>query len=74
MTAAGLPTGHGIHAVNDFGGLSEDIFIPPRRGTFSPTCMALFLRLSRPGRRPGAPPEQQLAGPDPEHNGDAQKG
>lgn len=32
---SGLPTGHGIHAVNDFGWLSEDIFIPPQRGTFS---------------------------------------
>ena len=30
MTVAGLPTGRGIHAVNDFGWLSEDIFIPPR--------------------------------------------
>jgi hypothetical protein len=31
----GLPTGVGIHPVNNFGGVSEDIYIPPQRGTFS---------------------------------------
>jgi hypothetical protein len=47
VTAAGLPTGHGIHAVNDFGGLSEDIFIPPQRGTFRRRLRPL----GRPARR-----------------------
>ena len=31
----GLPAGVGIHYVNNFGGVSEDIYIPPQRGTFS---------------------------------------
>lgn len=31
----GLPAGAGIHPVNNFGGVSEDIYIPPQRGTFS---------------------------------------
>ncbi len=31
----GLPAGVGIHPVNNFGGVGEDIYIPPQRGTFS---------------------------------------
>jgi len=31
----GLPAGVGIHPVNNFGGVDEDIYIPPQRGTFS---------------------------------------
>src|SRR5215469_10649011 len=31
----GLPAGQGIHAVNTVGGLHEDFYIPPQRGTFS---------------------------------------
>ncbi len=31
----GLPPGHGIHAVNNLGGFSQDIYLPPQRGPFS---------------------------------------
>ncbi|MDA8322766.1 MAG: hypothetical protein M0030_23595 [Actinomycetota bacterium] len=31
----GLPPGHGIRAVNNLGGFSRDIYIPPQRGPFS---------------------------------------
>ena len=31
----GLPAGDGIHLVNTVGGLHEDFYIPPQRGTFS---------------------------------------
>jgi len=31
----GLPAGQGIHPVNTVGGLHEDFYIPPQRGTFS---------------------------------------
>ncbi len=31
----GLPPGHGIHAVNNLGGFSEDVYIPPQRSAFS---------------------------------------
>ena len=30
----GLPAGHGIRTVNTFGGIREDHYIPPQRGTF----------------------------------------
>lgn len=31
----GLPDGSGLRYVNNFGGLSEDLFIPPQRNTFT---------------------------------------
>ena len=31
----GLPAGKGIHPVNTFGGLHDDIYIPPQAGVFS---------------------------------------
>ena len=59
MTVAGLPTGRGIHAVNDFGWLSEDIFIPPQRGTFRVVC-ARYADLH--GAIPQAPSARTPAG------------
>jgi hypothetical protein len=43
----GLPTGTGIRAVNTFGYLHEDIYIPPQRATFS-----LFIDLANNGGQP----------------------
>ena len=30
----GLPAGHGIRDINNFGGIREDIYVPPQRGKF----------------------------------------
>jgi hypothetical protein len=43
----GLPTGQGIHEVNTVGGLHEDVYIPPQRGTFS-----LFADVANNGTHP----------------------
>ncbi|MGN6793333.1 MAG: hypothetical protein ACTHJW_13205 [Streptosporangiaceae bacterium] len=43
----GLPAGHGIHTVNTFGGIREDHYIPPQRGTFY-----LFADIMNGGSRP----------------------
>jgi len=42
----GLPAGHGIRTVNTFGGIREDIYIPPQRGTFY-----LFVSVMNAGSR-----------------------
>jgi hypothetical protein len=34
LTYPGLPAAHGIRSVNTFGGVREDHYIPPHRGTF----------------------------------------
>jgi hypothetical protein len=43
----GLPAGQGIHLVNTVGGLHEDVYIPPQRGTFS-----LFADVTNNGTHP----------------------
>jgi hypothetical protein len=43
----GLPAGKGIRAVNNLGGLHEDIYIPPQRGKFS-----LFADIRNNGTHP----------------------
>lgn len=47
MAFPGLPTGQGIHPVNNMGGFSEDFYLPPQRGTFS-----LFASLGNYGTYP----------------------
>jgi|SRR5712691_9242258 len=47
MAFPGLPTGQGIHLVNNVGGFSEDFYLPPQRGTFS-----LFASLDNNGAYP----------------------
>ncbi len=42
----GLPAGHGIRTVNAFGGVREDFYIPPQRGTFY-----LFVSIMNTGSR-----------------------
>jgi hypothetical protein len=42
----GLPAGHGIRTVNDFGRFREDFYIPPQRGTFY-----LFVSILNTGTR-----------------------
>jgi hypothetical protein len=42
----GLPAGEGIHPVNTFGGLHDDIYIPPQAGAFS-----LFVDIRNNGSR-----------------------
>ena len=42
----GLPAGKGIHPVNTFGGLHDDIYIPPQAGVFS-----LFVDIRNNGSR-----------------------
>jgi hypothetical protein len=34
LSYPGLPAGHGIRIINNFGGIREDIYVPPQRGTF----------------------------------------
>ena len=34
LTYPGLPAGQGIRTVNTFGGIRQDLYIPPQRGTF----------------------------------------
>jgi hypothetical protein len=42
----GLPAAHGIRAVNTFGGIREDLYLPPQRGVFY-----LFASVANEGSR-----------------------